>query len=81
VLDCVIAGGRRVRGGRLISRLAAGLAGGRLTGPGPAPDRRDLLRMPAPVGDGRPGRGRDHPVAAVLALAAAAVTAGMTPRR
>jgi hypothetical protein len=30
----------------------------------------------AGVSDGRPGRGRDHPVAAVLALAAAAVAAG-----
>jgi Transposase IS66 family/DDE_Tnp_1-associated len=30
----------------------------------------------AGVSDGRPGRGRDHPVAAVLALAAAAVVAG-----
>lgn len=76
MLDCVIAGGRRVPGGRLISRLAAGLAGGRLAGPGPAPDRRDLLGLLAGVSDGRPGRGRDHPVAAVLALAAAAVVAG-----
>jgi DDE_Tnp_1-associated len=76
VLDCVIAGGRRVPGGRLISRLAAGLAGGRLSAPVPAPDRRDLLGLLAGVSDGRPGRGRDHPVAAVLALAAAAVVAG-----
>jgi predicted transposase YbfD/YdcC len=76
VLDCVIAGGRRLPGGRLISRLAAGLAGGRLSAPGPAPDRRDLLELLAGVSDGRPGQGRDHPVAAVLALAAAAVVAG-----
>ena len=37
---------------------------------------RDLLELLAKVGDGRPGQGRDHPVAAVLALAAAAVVAG-----
>jgi len=37
---------------------------------------RDLLELLARVGDGRPGQGRDHPVAAVLALAAAAVVAG-----
>jgi DDE_Tnp_1-associated len=37
----------------------------------------DLLELFSLVTDGRPGRGRDHPVAAVLALAAAAVVAGM----
>jgi hypothetical protein len=37
----------------------------------------DLLKLFASVSDGRPGQGRDHPVAAVLALAAAAVVAGM----
>jgi predicted transposase YbfD/YdcC len=37
----------------------------------------DLLELFGLVGDGRPGQGRDHPVAAVLALAAAAVVAGM----
>jgi predicted transposase YbfD/YdcC len=37
----------------------------------------DLLGLFASVSDGRPGQGRDHPVAAVLALAAAAVVAGM----
>jgi predicted transposase YbfD/YdcC len=37
----------------------------------------DLLELFALVSDGRPGQGRDHPVAAVLALAAAAVVAGM----
>jgi hypothetical protein len=77
VLDCVIAGGRLVPDGRLISRLADGLAGGRLAALGPAPAScRDLLELPAGVSDGRPGQGRDHPVAAVLALAAAAVVAG-----
>ena len=37
----------------------------------------DLLELFGWVSDGRPGQGRDHPVAAVLALAAAAVVAGM----
>jgi predicted transposase YbfD/YdcC len=36
-----------------------------------------LLELFAGVSDGRVGQGRDHPVAAVLALAAAAVVAGM----
>jgi DDE_Tnp_1-associated len=36
----------------------------------------DLLELPPGVTDGRPSQGRDHPVAAVLALAAAAVVAG-----
>jgi predicted transposase YbfD/YdcC len=44
----------------------------------PVPDVcGDLLELFAAVPDGRVGRGRDHPVAAVLALAAAAVVAGM----
>jgi predicted transposase YbfD/YdcC len=37
----------------------------------------DLLELFAGVSDGRADQGRDHPVAAVLALAAAAVVAGM----
>jgi hypothetical protein len=37
----------------------------------------DLLELFAGVSDARAGPGRDHPVAAVLALAAAAVVAGM----
>lgn len=37
----------------------------------------DLLKLLGSVSDGRSGQGRDHPVAAVLALAAAAVVAGM----
>jgi hypothetical protein len=37
----------------------------------------DLLELFGLVTDGRPGQGRDHPVAAVLALAAAATVAGM----
>ena len=37
----------------------------------------DLLELFAGVPDGRVSQGRDHPIAAVLALAAAAVVAGM----
>jgi predicted transposase YbfD/YdcC len=37
----------------------------------------DLLKLFTGVSDGRMSQGRDHPVAAVLALAAAAVVAGM----
>jgi hypothetical protein len=37
----------------------------------------DLLELFGSVHDGRSDQGRDHPVAAVLALAAAAVVAGM----
>ena len=37
----------------------------------------DLLKLFSSVSDGRSGQGRDHPVGAVLALAAAAVVAGM----
>lgn len=37
----------------------------------------DLLQLLAGISDGRTGQGRDHPVAAVLALAAAATVAGM----
>ena len=77
MLDCVIASDRPAPDGRLISRLADELAGWRPAIAGPAPAIcRDLLELPAGVSDGRPGQGRDHPVAAVLALAAAAVVAG-----
>lgn len=38
----------------------------------------DLLRLLSEVSDGRSSRGRDHPAAVVLALAAAATVAGMT---
>src|ERR1700729_2827974 len=37
----------------------------------------DLLGLFAGISDGRVGPGRDHPVAAVLALAAAAVVGGV----
>ncbi len=45
--------------------------------PAAALDGPDLLRRFASVSDGRPGQGRDHPVAVVLTLCAAAVLAGM----
>jgi len=41
----------------------------------------DLLELFGAVADGRGGQGRDHPAAAVLALAAAATVAGMTGYR
>jgi hypothetical protein len=73
VSDCAIADGRTVPDG-LISRLAGEVAAGRPAVPGPEPAAcRDLLGLLAGITDGRPGQGRDHPVAAVLALAAAAV--------
>ncbi len=77
MLDCAIARGRPVPDRRLISRLADDLADGRPAACVPASAiGRDLLGLLAGVSDGRPGQGRDHPVAAVLALAAAAVVAG-----
>ena len=45
--------------------------------PGTVIEVCDLLELFGSVRDGRSGQGRDHPVAAVLALAAAAVVAGM----
>jgi predicted transposase YbfD/YdcC len=63
--------------------VMSGIAGDQADGP-PAALRlvpalapgNDLLELLAEVTDGRTGQGRDHPVAAVLALAAAAVVAG-----
>ncbi len=77
MLDCAIASGRPVPDAGLISRLADDLASGwpAAIGP-PVAQPCDLLELLARVTDGRPGQGRDHPVAAVLALAAAAVVAG-----
>ena len=45
--------------------------------PGTVIEVCDLLELFGSVRNGRSGQGRDHPVAAVLALAAAAVVAGM----
>ena len=45
--------------------------------PSAALDDADLLRRFAAVSDGRSAQGRDHPVAVVLRLCAAAVLAGM----
>jgi predicted transposase YbfD/YdcC len=45
--------------------------------PAAALDGLDLLQRFAGVSDGRSGQGRDHPVAVVLTLCAAAVLAGM----
>ncbi len=58
--------------------VQSAIADRRLTAAGPdLLAGSDLLDLLAGVSDGRPGQGRDHPVAAVLALAAAAVVAGM----
>ncbi len=77
MLDCAIARAGPARDGRLISRLADDLAEARPAAFAPAAAICcDLLELLAGVRDGRPGQGRDHPVAAVLALAAAAVIAG-----
>jgi predicted transposase YbfD/YdcC len=61
-----------------VVQSAIALADRELAAP-PAPEAAatDLLELFGLVTDGRPGQGRDHPVAAVLALAAAAVVAGM----
>src|SRR6266568_3003015 len=79
VPDCAIAADRPVPAGPLMSGPAGDLAGGLPAAlslvPAPAV-RDDLLELLAGVTDGRPGQGRDHPVAAVLAPAAAAVIAG-----
>ena len=76
--DCAIASDRPAPAGRLMSRLTGERAGGvpALSPVLPPASCRDLLELFAGVTDGRIGRGRDHPVAAVLALAAAAVVAG-----
>ena len=58
--------------------VSGGQAGDRPGVAVPCPNIRcDLLELLAQVPDGRPGQERDYPVAVVLALAAAAVVAGM----
>jgi hypothetical protein len=62
-----------------VAQAAAGGIAGDLPAV-PAGDRvscGDLLELLTSVSDGRPGQGRDHPVPAVLAMAAGAVVAGM----
>jgi predicted transposase YbfD/YdcC len=62
----------------VVVQSAIALADCELASPAvPAAACDDLLKLFSSVPDGRSGRGRDHPVAAVLALAAAAVVAGM----
>jgi predicted transposase YbfD/YdcC len=64
VLDSVIASPGCAPGGHSVSVPVSDVCAG-------------LLELFAAVSDGRSEQGRDHPVAAVLALAAAAVVAGM----
>jgi hypothetical protein len=71
--DCPVPAGRLMSGPA--GDLADGMPAALSVVPAPAV-RDDLLELLAGVTDGRPGQGRDHPVAAVLALAAAAVVAG-----
>jgi predicted transposase YbfD/YdcC len=75
--DCAIADDLPVPAGPATSWLAGELADRLPAALVPAPVvRDDLLELLAGVTDGRLGQGRDHPVAAVLALAAGAVVAG-----
>jgi hypothetical protein len=81
VFDCAIASGCPVPDGRLISRIADEVADSPPDAFSPASAQapaasRGLLELLTGVADGRPGQGRDHPVAALLALAAGAVAAG-----
>src|SRR5258707_15115430 len=72
--DCAIAPDRVMPGSRIGAWLAGGLPAAaevRTAGGG-----CDLLGFLAVVPDGRPGQGRDHPVAAGLALATAGGVAG-----
>src|SRR5216684_2717552 len=78
VQSAIAAAGPAVAGPRIPQVVPGGQAGGlpAVAVPGLG-IRCDLLELLAQVSDGRPGQGRDHPVAVVLALAAAAVVAGM----
>jgi len=78
VQSAIAAAGPAVAGPRIPQVVSGGQAGDRPAVAAPGSDIRcDLLELLAQVPDGRPGQGRDHPVAVVLALAAAAVVAGM----
>jgi hypothetical protein len=79
VPDCAIASDRAGLTGPIMSGVAGDQAGGPPAALGLVPALApcdDLLELLTGVTDGRTGQGRDHPVAAVLALAAAAVVAG-----
>ncbi len=73
--DCAIASDCPQMSGPMLPGPAGGKPDVLSPVPVPAPVP-DLLELLAGVTDGRTGQGRDHPVAAVLALAAAAVVAG-----
>ena len=78
VQSAIAAAGPAVAGPRIPQVVSGGQAGDRPAVAVSGPDIGcDLLELLAQVPDGRPGQGRDHPVAVVLALAAAAVVAGM----
>ena len=62
--QCVIAAAESVEAGSVVAVPVADAC-------------RDLLELLGGVSDGRSSRGRDHPAAVVLALAAAATVAGM----
>jgi predicted transposase YbfD/YdcC len=64
VVQCVTAVAESVSAGAVVPGAVADVCG-------------ELLELFGGVSDGRSGQGRDHPVRAVLALAAAAVVAGM----
>ena len=69
MFDCAIAGGRPVPDGRLISRIADEVADRPPDAFRPASAQAPalgLLELLSGVAGGRPGQGRDHPVAAVL---------------
>jgi hypothetical protein len=78
VQSAIVAAGLAAAGPRIPQVVSDGQAGDWPAVAAPGPGMRcDLLELLAAVPDLRPGQGRDHPVAVVLALAAAAVVAGM----
>ena len=78
VQSAIAAAGPAVAGPRIPQVVSGGQGSDRHAVAVPGPGIRcDLLELLAQVPAGRPGQGRDHPVAVVLALAAAAVVAGM----
>jgi hypothetical protein len=69
VRSAIAAAGPAAAGPRIPQVVPGGRAGGRPAVAAPGPISGDLLELLAAVSDGRLGQGRDHPVAAVLALA------------